>query len=36
MNEAEEIKGFVLYREESEEDRRRKQEEEARLKELIK
>ena len=36
LNEADDIKGFIVYREESEEDRKRKQEEEQRLRELIK
>ena len=36
LNEADDIKGFIVYREESEEDRQRKLEEEQRLRELIK
>lgn len=36
LNDAEDIKGYIVYREESEEDRQKKQEEEERLKELIK
>jgi hypothetical protein len=36
LNDADDIKGFIVYREESEEDRKKKLEEEQRLKELIK
>lgn len=36
LNDAEDIKGYIIYREESEEDRQKKLEEEQRLKELIK
>jgi len=36
MEDADDIKGYIVYREESEEDRQTKKEEEKRLKELIK
>ena len=36
LNDAEDIRGFIVYTEESEEDRKRKLEEERKLKELIK
>jgi len=36
MEDADDIKGYIVYREESEEDLKKKQEEERRLKELIK
>lgn len=36
LNDAEDIKGYIIYKEESEEDRQKKLEEEQRLKELIK
>ena len=36
MESAEEIEGYIIYTEESEEDRKKKEEEDAKLKELIK